>query len=117
MRKAIAYKTAQAIAKQLDLEYSSSFSNPFPSELCHEYRMETGMAFKNSGCDDLLNFVITKDEKEQFVYTAILSLRKSSFGIRDEEDMNDGKKVAKAKKLLSEFNRVSGYEYTLGRLE
>lgn len=73
-------ETTREFRKEFKLEVYSSFTNTEQSELCYQYRVETGFAIEN-GRDLILSLVDTKDETGKIITTCELSLSKESLGL------------------------------------
>jgi len=75
---------AMQLINDLSLTAGDSFSNPEPSRLCHEYRMETGYYLKQ-GKERLVKITTTKDENDKEVTKARLELSLEALGVDPEE--------------------------------
>lgn len=62
---------ARWIKKHIPLNVYSSFTNTEPSELCSEYRVETGYSIKETGLE-FIRFVNTRDNDGDDVFSAYL---------------------------------------------
>ena len=84
MRKEITVDQARRLIKELNLTSGDSFSNTEPSDLCYEYRMETGYWLSN-GKNHLVHLSTTKDEKGELQTKAVLKINTQSLGIDEDE--------------------------------
>jgi hypothetical protein len=62
----ISLREARWLKKHLNLEYYSSFTNTEPSELCSEYRIETGYCIPGIMAE-FMRLVSTRDEDSKEV--------------------------------------------------
>lgn len=106
----ISLEQARELIKQLSLQPGDSFSNPYPSDLCAEYRMETGywLSFGQSR----LVHLSTKEVDNQKVTTARLEINYESLGL-SEEEVNEDAVIDRAKKILLLVYSITGNLYSL----
>lgn len=116
MKKAITPQKAQELIKELNLIYGDSFSNNSPSDLCWEYRMETGY-WLPYGNQRLVHLVTTKDEQDEakYINKAYLELTYDTFGLYDEAD-SDQSSLDRASKALAQVSAILGETYDLTSL-
>ncbi len=85
---------ARELISRLGLKSGDYFTNTEPSELCYEYRIETGyyLPFGNSR---LVLLSTTKDNEGLDVTRATLSFNAESLGIDEDEPTEEQKEKAK----------------------
>lgn len=89
----IDFKVAKRLIENHKLVYCSSFSNNEPSDLCSEYRMETGYSHPD-GNGEIIRLVTTKDNEGNDIHRAFIFINEESIlnvliGNLDEEDTKE----------------------------
>jgi hypothetical protein len=79
-------KLAGKIIRELGLSPGSSFTNTEPTELCYEYRVETGF-YLPEGKSELVELVDTKDEEGGIITSARVEVDFESLGLEYDEDV------------------------------
>jgi hypothetical protein len=104
-------KLAGKIIRELGLSPGSSFTNTEPTELCYEYRVETGF-YLPEGKSELVELVDTKDEEGGIITSARVEVDFESLGLEyDEEDIleyNSLEDVKKAHTTLCDIAELVG---------
>lgn len=113
-RVKISLEAGRSLIKNLGLVPGDSFSNPEPSDLCYEYRMETGY-WLNEGRERLVHLSTTKDEQDQKVTEARLELNLEALGI-DPEDINE-EHIERAKKTLVKVSEIVGENFNFEEIK
>ena len=111
MKQKITLEQAKSLRSELALKPGDSFSNPFRSDLCDEYRMETGF-WLSYGKSRLLHAVTTKDDDGNFVYEHRVEINPETFGLSDEEDYS-AEDLVKVEKTLKSVNKIVGLNLKL----
>lgn len=116
MKTKITNEKAQELIKELSLTSGDYFSNNEPSDLCYEYRMETGY-WLNYGNHRLVHLVTTKDENDEtkFIHKAYLELTYDTLGLYDEVDSPQDDKD-RASQTLAQISSILGETYYLNSL-
>lgn len=105
LRTKIPNDKAFEIIKQLELKPGSSFTNPEPSELCSEFRIETGY-WLSFGNNTLVKLIDLKDDNDKRYTTAELRLNQESLGIDEDEPTEEQNK--RAKEVLNKIKEITG---------
>jgi len=85
MRIEITRKQANELIESLKMSAGCSFTNTEPSNLCYEYRIETGY-WLSEGRSKLVQLVTTRSEEDsgEFETKAFLCLDEDSLSISEE---------------------------------
>lgn len=102
------------LKKELPLKYGDSFSNSEPSELCYEYRMETGF-WLDFGKSRLILASTTKDDAGQLVHNYYIYINKESLGIDEDEPSEESNQRAKI--VIQEINSLIATNFTFEELK
>lgn len=80
----ISVSQAKQCLTELNLKSGDYFSNTEPSELCYEWRMETGYYLPKAK-ERILKLTTTKDENDKEITVARLELSLEALGIDPEQ--------------------------------
>lgn len=90
---------ARQLIQELGLNSGDYFTNTEPSELCYEYRIETGY-WLSKGKERLVKLTTTKDENDKEVTKARVEINLEAFGIDPDERSPEADEVAQ--KILNQ---------------
>jgi len=110
MKKTISNEKAKQLIQELNLVPGDSFSNSEPSDLCSEYRMETGY-WHDAGNSRLVHRVTT-NEDSKYETTSYLELNHEALGLEKDEE-NSPEKVQTATKILEQVSTILGEVFDL----
>lgn len=99
----IDFKLGKQLIKDLDLKSGDYFSNTLPSELCDEYRVETGF-YLNYSKQRLIKLEDTKDDNGNIVHKARIELTQETLGVDPEEPTSES--ILRAQTVLNKINEV-----------
>lgn len=116
MRIEITNGQAVEIIKGLDLSVGDSFSNNEPSDLCYDYRMETGY-WLGIGKSRLVLRVTTKDEDDESkrITKNTLFINLESLGLYDDDESISLKNYVRISNILNQLSLIIGADIPMPR--
>jgi hypothetical protein len=109
MRYEITNNQAIEIISSFNLSVGDTFSNNEPSDLCYEYRMETGYWLPN-GESRLVLRVTTKDENDETKHITknTLIINADSLGVDEDAEQISLKKYNEILNIVYRLSEITG---------